>query len=88
MYTGYALDDTTKEELTLLRAAIEVQNEMKVAKVFLPRDLSFVELLLELFLDGKPLLSAELLERSIGTPRMRRRFYAAVTPREEPRVQA
>lgn len=87
VYTGYTLDDLSRDELTLLRAAIEVQNAMKVAKVFVPRDLAFVEFQLELFLDGP--LTAELLERSIGTLRgSRKRFYELVTPREPPQAQA
>ena len=86
--TGYRLEDTTKDELTLLRAAIEVQNEMKVAKVFVPRSLAFVEFQLELFLGGNP-LSAELLERCIGTLRASRgQFFKLVTPQERPRAQA
>jgi hypothetical protein len=86
--TGYRLEDTTKDELTLLRAAIEVQNEMKVAKVFVPRSLAFVEFQLEMFLGGKP-LSADLLERSIATLRAtRRQFFKLVTPQEQPKALA
>lgn len=86
--TGYSLEDATADELTLLRAAMEVQNDMKVAKVFVPRSLAFVEFQLELFLDGKP-LSAELLECCIGTLRASaRKFTKLVTPQEAPRAQA
>lgn len=86
--TGYGLEDTTKDELTLLRAAIEVQNEMKVVKVFVPKSLAYVEFQLELFLDGKP-VSPELLERCIGTLRATcKRFYKLVTPQEQPRALA
>ncbi len=86
--TGYTLEHATKDELTLLRAAIEVQNDMKVAKVFVPRSLAFVEFQLELFLDGRP-LSPALLERSIGTLRATcASFWKLVTPREEPKALA
>lgn len=86
--TGYALDDASKDELTLLRAAVEVQNDMRVAKVYVPRNLAFVEFQLELFLDGKP-FSADLLARCLGTLRATcKQFYERVTPREQPRALA
>jgi hypothetical protein len=86
--TGYKLDDASKDELTLLRAAIDVQSDMKVAKVYLPRDLGFVEFQAELFLDGRP-LSAALLERCIGTLRATcREFFKCVTPEEKPQASA
>ena len=86
--TGNTLEDISKDELTLLRAASEAQNDMKVAKVFVPKSLAYVEFQLELFLDGKP-FSADLLERCLGTLRTtRRRFYELATPREQPRALA
>ncbi len=86
--TGFGLEDATRDELTLLRAAVELQNEMKVVKLYIPRDLTFVEAQLELFLDGKP-LSGELLDRCITTLRATcKKFYKLVTPREEPKAQA
>jgi hypothetical protein len=86
--TGYRLEDTTKDELTLLRAANEVQSEMKVAKVYVPRSLKFVEFQLELFLGGRP-LSADLLERCIATLRATcKQFFKLVTPQEQPKALA
>lgn len=78
--TGYTLEDTTGDELTLLRAAVDVQNDMKVAKVYIPPNREYVEFQLELFLDGQP-LSAGLLERCIATLRATcNAFYKRVTP--------
>lgn len=86
--TGYALDDATKDEPTLLRAALEVQNEMKVVKIYLPRSLEWVEFQLELFLDGRA-LSASLLERCLGALRATSsKFFKSVTPEEKPQACA
>jgi hypothetical protein len=78
--TGYSLAGTTQDELTLLRAASEVQNDAKVAKVYIPPTKAYVEFQLELFLGGHP-LSPELLERSIATLKYTcREFYKRVIP--------
>lgn len=78
--TGFALDDTTTDELALLRAANDVQTEMKVAKVCIPPSREYVEVQLELFLGGQQ-LSAELLERCIAVLRHTcREFCERVTP--------
>lgn len=86
--TGYRLEDDVKDEQVLLRAAMEVQNDMKVAKVFVPRSLAFVEFQLELFLGGKP-LSPELLERCLDTLRATSRaFFKKSLPQEQPKALA
>lgn len=85
--TGYSLEYTTPEELTLLRAAMEIQNAMKVAKVYIPASREYVEFQLELFLGGHP-LSPDLLGRCIATLRRTwKEFYARVKP-EAPQASA
>ncbi len=85
--SGYSLEDATPDELTLLRAASEVQNDMKVAKVYVPPTKAYVEFQLELFLGGHP-PSAGLLERCIATLKHTcREFYKRVTP-EKPQACA
>ncbi len=79
--TGYSLDDMPQDDLVLLRAANDVQAEIKVAKVCIPRSRAYVEFQLELFLGGHP-LTPELLERCILTLRQTsREFHERVTPR-------
>ncbi len=78
--TGFSLEDSPCDELTLRRAAGEVQNDTKVAKVRIPASRNFVEFQLELFLGGHP-LSSELLQRCLATLRYAwREFNKRVTP--------
>ena len=79
--TGFSLDGLTQDELTLLRAANDLQNVVKVAKVQVPASRDYVAFELELLLGGKP-LSAQLLERCIRTLCwLSRKFCERVTPR-------
>ena len=63
--TGYLLDGATRDELSLLRAANDLQAKLKVVKVWIPASTEFVEFQVELFLGGHP-LTPELLERCIS----------------------
>ncbi len=62
--TGYVLEGATQDELSLLRAANDLQAKLKVVKVWIPASTEFVEFQVELFLGGHPLTPA--LERSIS----------------------
>ena len=66
--SGYRLEGATTDELSLLRAANDVQARLKVVKVWIPTSLEFAEFQVELFLGGHP-LSPELLERCISMVR-------------------
>ena len=63
--TGYVLEGATRDELTLLRAANDLQARLKVVKVWIPASTELAEFQMELFLGGHP-LTPELLERCIA----------------------
>ena len=78
--TGYLLEDSTRDELALLRAGNEIQDKWKAVKVWFPKSRAFVELQVELFLGGRP-FTAGLLGRSIGTLRAAgKELHGLVTP--------
>ncbi len=84
---GVLLEGTTKDELTLLRAAQAIQAETKVAKVFLPPDLEFVEFQVEVFVPDRG-ICPEILGRCIGTIQAAwAMYFDNVTP-ELPRALA
>ncbi len=85
--TGWTLDGVTSDELILRRAADEVQNEVKVVKLWIPAALGMIELQAELFVGGSG-LTPELLDRCISTLRFAaREFLGRVTP-DEPKARA
>lgn len=85
--TGYLLESVSQDELTLLRTANDVQNQVKVAKVYIPGSRKYVEFQVELFLGGQP-LKPDLLQRCISILRYSyREFYRRITP-ELPRARA
>ena len=84
---GYVLDEESRDELTLLRAANELQAATKVVKVFVPPDRDYVELQAELFLDG-PAMAPPVLQRCLLTLRgASADFLSRVRP-EAPRARA
>lgn len=85
--TGYLLEGATQDEPSLLRAANDLQAELKVVKVWVPAKPEFVEFQVELFLGGHP-LTPELLERCISMLRhSAQKFWGRVTA-EAPRAMA
>ncbi len=85
--TGYVLEGTTQDELSLLRAANDLQAQLKVVKVWIPASAEFVEFQVELFLDGHPLTPA-LLERCISMLRHSAREFWGRVKAETPRAMA
>ncbi len=85
--TGYLLDGATQDELSLLRAANDLQAKLKVVKVWIPASAELAEFQVELFLGGHP-LSAELLERCISMLRHSAGEFWGRVKAEAPRAMA
>jgi putative sensory transduction regulator len=85
--TGYVLEGATKDELSLLRAANDLQAKLKVVKVWIPASAEFVEFQVELFLGGHP-LTPELLERCISMLRHSAGEFWGRVKAEAPRAMA
>lgn len=85
--TGYLLDGATRDELSLLRAANDLQAKLKVVKVWIPANTEFAEFQVEQFLGGHP-LTPELLERCISMLRHSAGEFWGRVKAEAPRAMA